>query len=204
MREIVVASSNKGKVAEIVAALAALPVKVLALGDFGCVPEAVEDGLTFEANALLKARYYSTYLGKPCLADDSGLEVDALGGAPGVYSARYSGEAATDAANNTKLLAELAAVGPENRTARFRCVLAYVSPEGVTLTAEGSCEGLILGGPRGEEGFGYDPLFYIPSLGKTLAELDLAGKNAVSHRGQALENMALKLARCLDENWRDQ
>lgn len=204
MMEIVVASSNKGKVAEIIAALADLPVKVLALGDIGGVPEAVEDGLTFEANALLKATHYSAFLGKPCLADDSGLEVDALHGEPGVYSARYSGEAATDSSNNAKLLSELAAVCPQSRTARFRCVLAYISPEGITLTAEGSCEGLILDEPRGESGFGYDPLFYLPSLGKTLAELDLAGKNTVSHRGQALRNMAQKLARCLDENRRDQ
>lgn len=200
MIEIVVATGNKGKVAEIAAALATLPVKILSLGDLDAVPEAVENGETFEANAVLKATHYSLHTGKPCLADDSGLEVDALHDAPGVYSARYSGEGATDAANNEKLLAELAAMPAEERTARFRCVLAYVAPEGILLTADGSCEGIILSEPRGEGGFGYDPLFYLPALDKTLSEISIAEKNAVSHRGQALRNMATKLARYFHEN----
>jgi len=200
MSELVVASGNKGKIVEITAALAALPVKVLSLEDVGTPAEAEENGQTFEANAVLKATHYSLLTGKPCLADDSGLEVDALHGEPGVYSARYAGEDADDAANNRKLLAELAAVSPERRSARFRCVLAYVTPQGVLLTAEGSCEGQILCESRGEGGFGYDPLFYVPSLDKTLAELSLAEKNAVSHRGQALRNMAMKLARYFHEN----
>jgi XTP/dITP diphosphohydrolase len=200
MNEIVVASGNKGKVAEIAAALVALPVKVLSLDDMGAAAEAEENGQTFEANAVLKATHYSLLTGKACLADDSGLEVDALHGAPGVYSARYAGEEAGDAACNRKLLAELAAVPPAHRSARFRCVLAYVTPEGVLLTAEGSCEGQILCEPRGEGGFGYDPLFYIPSLDKTMAELSLADKNVVSHRGQALRNMTMKLARYFHEN----
>lgn len=200
MREIVVATGNRGKVAEIAAALAAQPVKVLALTELGDIPEAVESGDTFEANAVLKATHYSLYTGKPCLADDSGLEVDALGGAPGVYSARYAGENASDAANNHKLLTELAPVPEEEWTARFRCVLAYVDPDGTLLSAQGTCEGIILREPRGQGGFGYDPLFYVPALGKTLAELALAEKNAVSHRGQALRNMATKLARYYHEN----
>ena len=200
MSELVVASGNKGKIVEITAALAALPVKVLSLADVGTPAEAEENGQTFEANAVLKATHYSLLTGKSCLADDSGLEVDALHGEPGVYSARYAGEDADDAANNRKLLAELADVSPERRSARFRCVLAYVTPQGVLLTAEGSCEGQILCESRGEGGFGYDPLFYVPSLGKTLAEMSLAEKNAVSHRGQALRNMAMKLARYFHEN----
>jgi XTP/dITP diphosphohydrolase len=203
MNDIVVASGNKGKVAEIAAALAALPVRVLSLAEVGALAEAEETGQTFEANAVLKATHYSLLTGKPCLADDSGLEVDALGGEPGVYSARYAGEDADDASNNRKLLAELAAVPLQRFSARFRCVLAYVAPEGVLLTAEGSCEGQILFEPRGEGGFGYDPLFYLPSLGKTMAELSVAEKNAVSHRGQALRNMTMKLARYFHENRRD-
>jgi XTP/dITP diphosphohydrolase len=200
MSEVVVASSNRGKVAEIAAALEALPVKVLSLDDVGAVADAEETGQTFEANAVLKATHYSLLTGKPCLADDSGLEVDALHGAPGVYSARYAGEGAGDAACNHKLLAELATVPPARRSARFRCVLAFVTPEGALLTAEGSCEGQILCEPRGGGGFGYDPLFYVPSLGKTMAELSLPQKNAASHRGQALRNMTTKLARYFHEN----
>ncbi|MDR3592397.1 MAG: XTP/dITP diphosphatase [Negativicutes bacterium] len=200
MKEVVVASGNKGKVAEIAASLEVLSVRVLSLEEAGAVAEAEENGQTFEANAVLKATHYSLLTGKPCLADDSGLEVDALHGAPGVYSARYAGEGVGEAACNSKLLAELAAVPPALRSARFRCVLAYVAPEGVLLTAEGSCEGEILCEPRGEGGFGYDPLFYLPSLGKSMAELSLAEKNAVSHRGQALRNMTTKLARYFHEN----
>lgn len=203
MSELVVATKNKGKVAEIAAALAALPVAVRSLDEFPAGPEAEESGDTFEANAILKATHYALHTGRACLADDSGLEVDALGGEPGVYSARYAGADATDAANNAKLLAALAGVPAERRTARFRCVLAYVAPDGTLLTADGTCEGVILDGPRGVGGFGYDPLFHMPGLGKTLAELDVADKNAVSHRGQALRNMAAKLARYFHEDRRD-
>lgn len=203
MTDIVVATRNRGKVLEIADTLIALPVKVFSLEDFPAVPEPEENGETFAANAVLKAAYYSRHTGKPCLADDSGLEVDALGGAPGVYSARYAGPAADDVENNCKLLGALADVPEERRGARFRCVLAYAEPGGGTITAEGCCEGIILPRPRGEGGFGYDPLFYMPALGKTLAELTLAEKNAVSHRGNALRNMAAKLARFFDENRRD-
>lgn len=191
--EIVIASKNSGKVAEIAAALRDFPVKVVSLAELGNVPEAVEDGATFAENALLKARFYASYTGKACLADDSGLEVDALNGAPGVHSARYAGEAATDEQNNAKLLASLADKGLTESAARFRCVLAFVDTDGVVITADGVCEGRILNVPRGRGGFGYDPLFYLPELGKTLAEIDVAEKNRISHRGAALRNLADRL-----------
>jgi XTP/dITP diphosphohydrolase len=195
VKQIVVATKNTGKVKEIAGELASLGIEVLDLNAFGEVPEAVEDGDTFAANAIIKAKYYSRLTGKPCLADDSGLEVDALAGEPGVYSARYAGEDATDAANNEKLLANLATVAVQDRTARFRCVLAFVDPKGTIITAEGKCEGVILRQYRGRGGFGYDPLFDVPALGKTFAELTVAEKNAISHRGQALKKMAGLLAR---------
>lgn len=197
MKEIVVATQNKGKIAEIILALAPLPVKVLALSDFGSIPEAVEDGASFEENALLKARHYAKFTGKACLADDSGLEVDALDGAPGIYSARFAGEAADDAANNEKLLLNMIHVRAAERTARFRCVLAFVDTDGSAQTTDGVCEGLISEERQGTGGFGYDCLFYLPQLRKTMAELSKSEKNAISHRGQALRNMAIKLGGCL-------
>ncbi len=203
MTAIVVGTRNKGKVAEIAAALAALPVEVVSLDGFPAVPEAEETGDTFAANAILKATYYALHTGRPCLADDSGLEVDALGGAPGVHSARYAGPGAGDAACNAKLLAALAGVPAAERTARFRCVLAYVDQDGTLLTAEGTCEGLILEAPRGTGGFGYDPLFHYPAADKTLAEMTLAEKNAVSHRGQAVRNMATALTEYYHAHRRD-
>ncbi|AJQ26856.1 XTP/dITP diphosphatase [Pelosinus fermentans] len=189
MKEIVVATTNKGKVAEIALALANLPVKVLDLSDFGDIPEAVEDGDSFMANAQLKAKHYAHHTRKACLADDSGLEVDALGGAPGIYSARFAGEDANDAANNQKLLAELTGVVPEKRTARFRCVLALADIDGTIMTADGVREGIIGQDLRGLGGFGYDPLFYIPEMEKTMAECSKNEKNDISHRGQALKIM---------------
>ena len=193
MKELVIASKNAGKVAEIAAALQHLPLKVMSLADFAEIPDAIEDGSTFMDNALIKAKYYSTLTGKACLADDSGLEVDALQGAPGVYSARYAGESASDADNNHKLLAEMAQVHSANRTARFRCVLAFIDTNSTVITADGTCEGIILDAARGTEGFGYDPLFYITALNKTLAEISIADKNAISHRGAALKSLAAKL-----------
>jgi len=193
MKELVVATGNQGKVAEIKLALAQLPVKVLTLHDFGPIPEAVEDGLSFKENALLKARHYAKYTGKACLADDSGLEVDFLQGAPGIYSARYAGENANDTKNNQKLLAALAQVAVAERTARFRCVLAFVDTDGSSVITDGTCEGVIGQEKRGTGGFGYDSLFYIPKLHKTMAQLSKDEKNAISHRGKALDNMAIKL-----------
>ncbi len=193
MKEIVIATQNKGKVAEIVLALSKLPVKVLSLSDFGTIPEAVEDGISFQENAVLKARHYAKYTGKACLADDSGLEVDALQGAPGIYSARFAGETATDEDNNEKLLAELTGVQTDKRTARFRCVLAFVDSDETILTTDGVCPGIISTKMQGTGGFGYDCLFYVPELKKTMAELSKTEKNAMSHRGQALRSMASKL-----------
>jgi len=197
MKEIVVATQNKGKIAEIVLALSPLPVKVLALSEFGPIPEAVENGASFMENALLKARHYARFTNKACLADDSGLEVDALQGAPGIHSARFAGEAADDTANNQKLLAELTNIKAEERTARFRCVLAFVDTDESTQTADGVCEGRILEEMRGVGGFGYDPLFYVLELNKTMGELSKQEKNSISHRGQALRSMASKLGSCL-------
>jgi XTP/dITP diphosphohydrolase len=193
MKEIVVATNNEGKVAELRAALANLPVQLLSLRDFSGVTEAVEDGGSFQENALLKAGHYCRQTGKPCLADDSGLMVDALEGAPGVFSARYAGEHAGDEDNNRKLLAELAEVPAERRSGRFCSVLAFCDVDGTAFCATGSCEGLILKELRGKGGFGYDPLFYLPAMKKTMAELSLAEKNAVSHRGKAVREMAGKL-----------
>lgn len=194
MKEIVIASKNQGKVKEICKVFEALPVKVISLSAFGDVPDAVEDGATFMENALIKARFYAKATGKACLADDSGLEVDALRGAPGVYSARYAGEHAEDAQNNEKLLRELKRVQSEGSKARFRCALAFIDENGTTLTCEGCCEGTILAAPRGNGGFGYDPLFYLSVQNKSMAELRMDEKNKISHRGIALREMAEKLA----------
>lgn len=191
MKEIVVATGNRGKVAEMVLALGQLPVKILGLSDFGPIPEAVENGTSFMENALLKARHYAKYTGKACLADDSGLEVDALDGAPGIFSARYAGEPADDAANNEKLLQELA--GVTERAARFRCVLAFVDTDGSFVITNGVCAGVIGTEKRGTGGFGYDSLFFVPELNKTMAEISKVEKNAISHRGKALQDMASKL-----------
>lgn len=193
MRELVVATRNSGKVAEIAAALTDLDIIVRPVSDYGSIVEPEETGTTFAANAILKARYYAQMTGRPCLADDSGLEVDGLNGEPGVYSARYAGEHATDAANNEKLLNELSKRPGAARTARFRCVLALYHPGGNTITTDGTCEGIILDSPQGSGGFGYDPLFFMPEHGKTLAEMTAQEKNAVSHRGKALSVMTAKL-----------
>ncbi len=193
MREIIVATKNKGKVAEIAAILGALPVKVLAITEFGGIPEADETGDTFFANAVIKARHYARLTGRACLADDSGLEVDALDGAPGVHSARFAGDDATDEANNRKLLTLLAGVPFERRTARFRCTLIFFDNRETLIAVDGTCEGIILEEPRGEGGFGYDPLFYIPELEKTLAEIPVENKNIISHRGRALQKMLVEL-----------
>ncbi|GMA98508.1 XTP/dITP diphosphatase [Pelosinus sp. IPA-1] len=193
MKEIVVATTNKGKIAEIELALAKLPVKIVALSDFKGIPEAVETGDSFVANAKLKAEHYAFYTKKACLADDSGLEVDALDGAPGIYSARYAGEDADDAMNNQKLLAELAGVPSNKRSARFRCVLAFADTDGMIITVDGSKEGVIGQEMRGAEGFGYDPLFFMPEMGKTMAECSKTEKNKISHRGEALKGMASRL-----------
>lgn len=189
MRQIVLATKNKGKIAEMRALLAPLAIEVLSLENFAPIEDAVEDGATFADNAQIKARYYFAHTHLPCLADDSGLEIDALGGRPGVYSARYSGDGATDQSNNEKVLAEMAEVADDKRTARFRCAMALVGAD-VNLTANGTCEGVILRELCGEGGFGYDPIFYVAQFDRTLAELTQEEKNAISHRGQAVRKMA--------------
>ncbi|MFZ5642022.1 MAG: XTP/dITP diphosphatase [Bacillota bacterium] len=182
---IVVATGNRGKLKELNTMLAPLGVEVRSLADYPDIPEVIEDGETFADNSIKKARAVSAATGEIALADDSGLEVDYLGGAPGVHSARFAGEEKNDRANNEKLLRLLEGVPTVKRGARFKCVVALSLPGGKVFTAEGSCEGVIGTAPRGEEGFGYDPLFIVPDLGKTFAELDMDTKNKISHRGKA-------------------
>lgn len=186
MNRLVIASRNRGKVEEYREMLRDLPVKILSLADFPELSEVRETGRTFRENALIKARAAAAATGLIALADDSGLEVDYLRGAPGVYSSRYAGHEQNDEANNRKLLAALEGVSMAGRGARFRCVIAIITPEGREFLSEGVCEGKISLVPRGSEGFGYDPLFLIPSLGKTFAELGSEVKNRISHRAQAL------------------
>ena len=183
-RPIVLATGNEGKVREIQKMLAPFSVTIKGLNDFGPIPPVVEDGDTFEENAYKKAHFTAKALGFPALADDSGLMVEALKGAPGVHSARYAGEGATDQERNRKLLREME--GIENRRAVFVCLISIAVPRGPALIYEGRCEGLITYEPKGENGFGYDPLFYYPPLKKTFGEMSLKEKNKISHRGQAL------------------
>ena len=194
MRRIVVATGNRGKLAELSRLLTPTGIELRAQSEAGIEPPE-ETGLTFIENALLKARHASAGTGLPALADDSGLAVDALGGAPGIYSARYAGEHADDAANNRKLLESLAGVEPDARTARYHCALVLLRhpADPLPLVCSASWEGRILGEPRGMGGFGYDPLFLVPSLGLTAAELDPVLKNQLSHRGRALQMLLAAL-----------
>lgn len=186
MKELVVASGNKGKLREIEELLRQSVERLLSPADFSQFPVVVEDGETFAENAVKKARAAAEATGLPVIADDSGLVVDALGGRPGVYSARFAGEAADDGDNNAKLVRELAGVPQEKRTAAFHCVIALCCPDGTCHTFDGELRGLILETSRGEGGFGYDPYFLVPEFGQTLAELPMAIKNRISHRGKAL------------------
>ncbi len=185
----IVATRNKGKIREIRGALKGLGLRILALSDFSDIPEIEEDGKSFTENALKKARFYSEYFGKLTIADDSGLEVDQLKGLPGIYSARFAGEGASRQENNKKLLRAMQGIPISKRGARFKCIIAVVSPNGWELTAEGSCKGRIGFRERGRRGFGYDPLFILPKRGKTMAELSLEEKNKISHRGKALKKL---------------
>jgi len=196
---LVVATGNRGKLGELRALLADLPIEVLGVAEVVTPPHVVEDADTFAGNARKKARAVAAACRAVTLADDSGLEVDALGGRPGVRSARYAREGATDAENNAKLLVELEGVPGERRTARFRCALVLVDPwskDGVTgeVVVEGALEGRIATAARGTSGFGYDPLFLVGDRGRTLAELSEDEKNACSHRGQALSRLYPVLA----------
>lgn len=187
---IVLASNNAGKVRELVELLADAQIRVVPQGDLG-VPEAEETGLTFIENAILKARNAAQHSGLPAIADDSGLEVDALHGAPGIYSARYAGPGAGDAENVAKLLHALESVPEAQRSARFQCVIVYMrhAADPTPLICQGTWEGLVLPAPQGENGFGYDPVFYVPAEGRSAAELEPAVKNGLSHRGQALRQL---------------
>lgn len=190
--KIVIATKNQGKVREMINAFQGLPVELVSLADLAeRFQEPVEDGDTFAANSLLKAEYYCKQTGMACLADDSGLEVEALGGAPGVYSARFAGENASDADNNAKLQQELKKLGRESSPAAYQCALTFMDAEGRVLTAKGFCRGEIRLQARGENGFGYDPYFYVGDV--TMAEMSLAEKQAISHRGAALREMAVLL-----------
>jgi XTP/dITP diphosphohydrolase len=192
---VVLATHNAGKVTEFAALLAPLQIELLSLQEFAAsAPE--ETGLSFIENAILKARHASALAGLPAIADDSGLEVDALRGAPGIYSARYAGAGAGDAANLQKLLAELAHVPVAQRSARFRCALAFMrwDLDPAPLIAQASWEGRIAMAPRGSGGFGYDPVFEIAGSTQSAAELPLAVKNSQSHRGQALRHLVAQLA----------
>ncbi|MDI6686809.1 MAG: XTP/dITP diphosphatase [Desulfobacterales bacterium] len=184
---LVIATANKGKTSEIRDLLKGFPINIKNLADFGPIPEVVEDGNTFDENAYKKASFTARILGLPALADDSGLLVEALGGAPGVQSARYAGEDATDEQRRNKLLSEMK--GKTDRRAAFECVISVAVPTGVALTYEARCEGLITTEPAGSNGFGYDPVFYYTPLKKTFAELTMQEKSHVSHRGKALREV---------------
>ncbi|MGE0919234.1 XTP/dITP diphosphatase [Trichlorobacter lovleyi] len=186
MTQLLVATRNRGKIKEIKALLDGLVEEIICAADLPDLPETVEDGATFAENALKKAREASKATGLAVLADDSGLVVDGLGGRPGVYSARFAGVGANDAANNVKLLQEVAGLSQLERRAAFVCSMAYVSPNGVEQLFEGRVGGTIIDQPRGDHGFGYDPLFLVNGYQQTMAELPLEVKNRISHRGQAL------------------
>jgi XTP/dITP diphosphohydrolase len=183
----VLATANRHKVREIQAILADLPLTVRSLAEFPGAPEVVEDGATYRENALKKARSAADFTGKPALADDTGLEVDALEGRPGLYAARFAGEGCTFQDNIAKLLRLLEGVPTENRGARFVCVLAFVVPGGRELVVEGELRGRITEAQSGVSGFGYDPVFFALEVGKTLAELSFEEKNRISHRRRALD-----------------
>ncbi len=198
--QILLATGNAGKVREILDVLGDLPVKIRRLSEFPGLPEAVESGDSFEENAAIKAMHYARLTGIVTLAEDSGIEIDALDGAPGVYSARFAGCHGDDAANNAKVVDLLRGVPEDRRTGRFRCVCVLAGPDAVLASAEGTIEGRILDQPRGSGGFGYDPLFYVPDLGCTTAEVPREQKNRISHRGQALRAMKVKIEGWLRRN----
>ena len=192
---LVLATKNQGKTKEMRRILADYPVEIKNLDDFGPIPEIIEDGSTFDDNAYKKASLTARMLGFPALADDSGLVVEALGGAPGVLSARYGGPGLDDAGRCLRLLDEMK--GKTDRKAAFECVLSLAVPTGPALTYEGRCEGVITESMEGEGGFGYDPVFYYEPFGKTFAQCSADEKNTVSHRGKALNEMAREFDKVL-------
>jgi len=189
-RRVLVASANRGKLQEIAAILGGVGIEVLAQSEF-YLGEAAETGLTFVENAIIKARWAAAQTGLPAIADDSGLEVDALGGAPGIYSARYAGPDASDQANVDKVLCEAARVPDDRRQARFHCTMVYLkqAADPAPLIAQGVWEGRLLRAPQGRNGFGYDPIFFLPDHACSAADLDLETKNRLSHRGHALRQL---------------
>lgn len=199
---LVLATRNRGKTTEIRDMLKGFPVEIKNLDDFGPIPEIEEDGDTFDDNAYKKAAFAARILGYPAMADDSGLVVEALNGDPGVRSARYAGEHATDEMNVSKLLQELRKIEKDgdkkSRNAAFECVISIAVPTGAALTYQGRCEGIIVDEPKGESGFGYDPIFFYPDLGKTFAELSLQEKSQVSHRGKAFQEIIQEFDKILD------
>ncbi len=194
-RPIILATRNAGKIKEFEALLADFGVEFRSLNDFGPIPQVVEDGKTFEENAYKKAHQTARMLGFPALADDSGLVVEALGGKPGVRTARYAGEGASDEENNQKLLAAME--GVTDRKAAFECAISIAVPRGPALTYEARCEGVIASEPAGSNGFGYDPVFYHPPLEKTFAELAPEEKNRISHRGRAMAELRSEFGKVL-------
>ena len=198
--ELLVATTNPGKFKEVSAFLKDLPLQIVPLTNLLDPPGVIEDGLTFEENALKKARALADFSGLLTLADDSGLEVDALNGGPGIYSARYAGAACDDNRNNQRLLSELKGVPEPKRTARFVCALALCSAGSTRIpdwTVREACEGRIAFSLHGKHGFGYDPLFFFPPMGKTFGEIDRETKATVSHRGKALKRLAVELCNLL-------
>ncbi len=189
-QKLLVATHNQGKVREFAEMLADMQIEFLSLDDAGITMDVEETGSTFRENALLKANTYAQKTGLLTLADDSGLEVDALDGAPGIYTARYGGAGLTHKERYLYLLKNLTAVSPENRSARFRCVIVLTAPNGVLLgESEGICEGMIAQEPVGDGGFGYDPVFYLPERQRTMAQLSSSIKHQISHRGQAIKQI---------------
>ncbi|WP_226673285.1 XTP/dITP diphosphatase [Rossellomorea aquimaris] len=188
-KRVIIATKNKGKAKEFQHMFAPYGYEVQTLLDLPHIDDVEETGVTFEENAILKAETVAEELGALVIADDSGLSIDALEGRPGVYSARYAGEEKSDEANMEKVLGELESVDESDRTARFYCVLAIAGPDMETKTVTGTCEGMILREKRGTNGFGYDPIFFVPSLDKTMAELTQEEKSRISHRGHALEKL---------------
>lgn len=193
---LVLATTNQGKTREFKQLLKGFDIEIKDLSDFGPIPEVIEDGETFDDNAYKKASFTAKVLGYPALADDSGLCVDALNGAPGIFSARFAGEKATDSENVEKMLAALK--DEENRNAFFKCVISIAVPSGAALTYEGECNGVITREPEGENGFGYDPLFYYPEFDKTFAQLTIKEKAEVSHRGKALQQVKDEMKKIID------
>lgn len=188
---LVIATSNQNKLKEFREILGDLDIEIVSLSDFGPIPEAIEDGNSFDENAYKKAIHTAKILGLPAIADDSGLVVNSLNGEPGIYSARYAGDNASDPDNRKKLLHSIK--DKTDRSASFQCVISIATPGGPALTYEGKCDGEIIDEERGSNGFGYDPIFYFPELGKTFAELEASEKHRVSHRGKALSEVKTEL-----------